>query len=252
MRPAPCRASRNSATGSPRSRRRRRSPRPCRWWRRPSCAVPRRPPWRRGPSPSAWSRCSPIRRRGVRPVAGARAAGRHRLAADAICCSSAPPSAACAAPSTPRSCAWRASVRWRWRRDGKDGQDPSASAARARPAAPRVRAADRRDRRAARVRTLGFDDAETIARKSSSCSRPASSTSHAVLLPLQVGDHADPTAQQIIPADAAGGATAARRGRSTSTSPTRTRSSPTCCRATSPSRSSARCWRMPPPSRARA
>ena len=39
--------SRNSATGSPRSRRRRRSPAPSRWSRRRSCAVRRRPPRRR-------------------------------------------------------------------------------------------------------------------------------------------------------------------------------------------------------------
>ena len=58
-----------------------------------------------------------------------------------------------------------------------------------------------------------------------------------------------PTARQVIPAtfEAATGAC----GRSTSTSPARRRSSPTCCRAAWRPRSSRRCWRTAPPSRAR-
>jgi F-type H+-transporting ATPase subunit alpha len=54
-----CQASRNCATVSPRSRRRRRSPRPCRWSRRRSCVVRRRPPRRRVPIRSAWVPCLP-------------------------------------------------------------------------------------------------------------------------------------------------------------------------------------------------
>ena len=58
-----------------------------------------------------------------------------------------------------------------------------------------------------------------------------------------------PTARQLIPAVFEAGGRAAR---STSTSPTRRRSSPTCCRAASPPRSSPACSRTAPPSRARA
>ena len=39
--------------------------------------------------------------------------GRHRQATRCICCWSAPASAACPAPSTPRSCGSPASARWR-------------------------------------------------------------------------------------------------------------------------------------------
>ena len=59
-----------------------------------------------------------------------------------------------------------------------------------------------------------------------------------------------PTARQLIPAVFEAGDGGA--GAHTSTSPTRRRSSPTCCRAASPPRSSPRCSRTPPPSRARA
>ena len=48
------------------------------------------------------------RRRQRRRRPGAAPAGRQRRRPDASACSSAPASAACAAPSTPRSCAWRA------------------------------------------------------------------------------------------------------------------------------------------------
>ena len=63
-----------------------------------------------------------------------------------------------------------------------------------------------------------------------------------------------PTALQLIPAKLPPRARpqAAARQRPTSSSPTRTRSWPSCCRATSPARSTAGCWRTRPPSRARA
>jgi F-type H+-transporting ATPase subunit gamma len=49
--------------------------------------------------------------RAASPGPTRRAAGRHRQATRRICSSSAPRSAACAARSTPRSPAWRASTR---------------------------------------------------------------------------------------------------------------------------------------------
>ena len=62
-----------------------------------------------------------------------------------------------------------------------------------------------------------------------------------------------PTAQRIIPAEVPAGIAAPDRSaaRSTNTSPTRRRSWPSSCRATSPSRYSRRCWRTPPRSTAR-
>ena len=63
-----------------------------------------------------------------------------------------------------------------------------------------------------------------------------------------------PTAQQIIP-PVFDTRRQGRRGASavaTNTSRRKSRSSTTCCRATSPCRCSARCWRTPRPSRARA
>ena len=59
-----------------------------------------------------------------------------------------------------------------------------------------------------------------------------------------------PTAQQLIPAIF--DEEPAPPSPSTSTSPTRRRSSPSCCRAASPPTSSPRCSRTAPPSRARA
>ena len=57
-----------------------------------------------------------------------------------------------------------------------------------------------------------------------------------------------PTAQQLIPAPVEAEHADAMRRRSTNTSPTKARSSPRCCRATSRCRSSARCWRTRPAS----
>ena len=73
---------------------------------------------------------------------------------------------------------------------------------------------------------------------------------HAVLLALQVGDRADPdrAADHSAGVRGRGGRTAAPP---TNTSRTRTKSSPSSCRATSRCRFSARCWRMPPRSTAR-
>ena len=79
---------------------------------------------------------------------------------------------------------------------------------------------------------------------------------HAVLLALPLGDQPDPDGA----ADHPGHASPAERprpktalaARSTNTSPTRPRSSPSFCRSTSPRRSSRRCSRTRPPSRARA
>ena len=72
-------ASKTSATASPRSRRRGRSPRPCRWWPRRNCAAPRKRRSPRAPIRSAWPRCWPIL---PSAMAGQRrraaAAGRHR------------------------------------------------------------------------------------------------------------------------------------------------------------------------------
>ena len=75
------------------------------------------------------------------------------------------------------------------------------------------------------------------------------------LQPLQVGDDPDRHAPAAHSAAGARGRRPRRRprraARSTSSSRTRPRSWPTCCRATSPSRSSACCWRMPRASTAR-
>ena len=60
-----------------------------------------------------------------------------------------------------------------------------------------------------------------------------------------------PTAQQIIPPVFAESRAHGRRRTSTNTSPTRTRSWPNFCRATSPCRFSGRCWRTTPRSTAR-
>ncbi len=78
---------------------------------------------------------------------------------------------------------------------------------------------------------------------------------HALLLRVQVGDGAEAHRPAADPRQDA--ARRQRRGSRlrtppTSSSPTRTRSWPTCCRATSPPRSTAGCWRTPPRSRARA
>src|SRR5665647_261101 len=102
--------SRTCAFASPPPRRRRRSPRPCRWSRRPSCAVRR---WRRKlrvRSLSVWIAYWAI----SRPALPAAILRRVCLPAPAptrcICWWSAPPSAACAAPSIPQSCVWPVSA----------------------------------------------------------------------------------------------------------------------------------------------
>ncbi len=138
---------------------------------------------------------------------------------------------------------------------GQDGQDSSASAARASISLRRqfatqiIERVDLRAVQAARLRQRRRDRA----RGSSRCSRRASSTSprcssrdfKSVITQI-------PTAQQLIPARVPPRRRRKRAARSTNTSPTRTRSSPSSCRATSRRRSSARSWRTRPPSRARA
>ena len=104
-------ASRTCASASPPPRRRRRSPRPCRWSRRRSCAARRPRPRPRAPLPSAWRRCSATSPSTVADIGSAPQAARPAPARTrCICWSSAPPSAACAARSTPRSCGSRASA----------------------------------------------------------------------------------------------------------------------------------------------
>jgi F-type H+-transporting ATPase subunit gamma len=209
-------------------------------------------PRRRAPMPSAWTRCSPTSRPRCRPRRraallagtgkrpGAPAGRLHRRARP------------CGA-STPRSRGSRASTcRARLMpRARRSRSSASASKGYGHPA-PRLRrqivervdcatcASSASPRRRGRPRRSGAVRGRRVRRL------------HAVLLPLQVGDQPDPTAQQLIPA---ADRRRRRRGReaavrSTSTSPTRRRSSPTCCRATSRCRSSARCSRTPPASRA--
>ena len=75
----------------------------------------------------------------------------------------------------------------------------------------------------------------------------------AVLCRVPVGDHPGPDRAAADPGRdrRAAPAAAPAAARSTNTSRTRKRSSPSCCRATCRSRSSARCSRTPRPSRAR-
>ena len=121
-------SSKTCATASPPPRRRRRSPRPCRWSRPRSCAARRRPPRRRVPMLPAWTRCwaiSPRRSAASTPRRGCCAAP---AATTCICFWSAPPSAACAARSTPRSCGSRASARTRsWPRARRSSSSASAA-----------------------------------------------------------------------------------------------------------------------------
>ena len=113
---------------------------------------------------------------------------------------------------------------------------------------------DHRLRRPARRPQLGFEHADADRPEDPGALRGGRVRRRdAVLLAVQVGDLADPDGAADHPgARSSRTAAAAPPTRSTNTSPTRARSSPTCCRATSPSRSSGRCSRTPPPSRARA
>ena len=133
---------------------------------------------------------------------------------------------------------------------GQDGQDHLRRQEGLRHPAPRLRTLiiERVDLR--EVKTLGFANADAIAQKVIQlfddgefdvCTLFYSQFKSVI---AQI-----PTAQQLIPAGAL-----RRRPRrrtaaapSTNTSRSRARSSPTCCRATSPCRSSARCSRTPPP-----
>ena len=146
-----------------------------------------------------------------------------------ICWSSAPASAASAAASTPRSCAWRAIAPTRSRREGKtvkilcvgkkgfdqlrrthekaiiEHDRPARACARS-PSRPPSRSPRRdRDVRDGRVRRL-----------------------HVVLRALQVGDLADPDRAAAHSAGARRRRT--NRRRPTTTSPTRAKSCRSCCR----------------------
>ena len=103
-------ASRTCACASPPPRRRRRSPKRCRWWRPPSCGVRRRPPRPRVPMPSAWAGCSAASPPRSATSARRRGCSWEPAASKCICSWSAPPSAACAARSTRRSCGSRANA----------------------------------------------------------------------------------------------------------------------------------------------
>ena len=102
--------SKTCATASPRPRRRRRSPRPCRWSRHRSCAARRPRPKRRVLMPATWTRCSAISRHRSPASTPRRGCCAAPAATRDICCWSAPPNAACAVRSTPRSCGWPASA----------------------------------------------------------------------------------------------------------------------------------------------
>ncbi len=136
------------------------------------------------------------------------------------------------------------------RRRGQDRQDPHrrqegprAAAPRPRPRAGRAcrsrRGQARRLLRRVRDRAGGADPLR----------RRRVRRLHAVLQPLPVGDQPDPDRAPADPGRRS--SRARRRGRSTNTSPTRRRSSPTCCRAASRRRCSPRCSRTAPPNRAR-
>ena len=100
------------------------------------------------------------------------------------------------------------------------------------------------------VRTLAFENAEEIGEQIVRLyERGHVRRLHAVLLAVQIGDHADPDR----PADHSAGVRGTPRRTAappTSTSRRKRKSSPSCCRATSRCRFSARCWRMPPRSTA--
>ena len=102
------------------------------------------------------------------------------------------------------------------------------------------------------VRSSASTNAEAIGEQDRAALRArARSTSHAVLLALQVGDRADPDRAADHPAGVRRRGRQRPAARSTNTSRTRTRSSPSSCRATSRCRFSARSWRTPPRSTAR-
>ena len=245
--------SKTCACASPPPRRRRRSPRPCRWSRPRSCGARRWPPRRRVPMRSAWARCwatsrprSPGSTSAPALLRGTGSDQTHLLlvctAERGLC---GPFNSAIVRLARERANALIA--------EGKDGQVLLRRPQGLRADSPQLREADHRASRTARVRTITFEHAEAIARKDRQALRGGRVRRlHAVLLALQVGDRADPTAQQIIPpvfetAEAEDGAAA----RPTSTSPRKRKFSPSSCRATSRCRFSARSWRTPHRSTAR-
>ena len=169
------------------------------------------------------------------PGRRAAAARRHRHGPDAISSSSAPPSAASAAASTPRSRGSPATMPTGSCAEGKEvkilcvgkkGRD-----ALRRLFAKQILEVRRPPRgQAARLRRRRRDRP----RRCWSCSTKASSTSRTLFYAeFQSVITQIPTAQQLIPArDRRTAPTAPAAARSTSTSRTRRRSSPTCCRAT--------------------
>ncbi len=228
-------ASRTCAFASPRPRRRRRSPRPCRWWRPPSCAARRRRRRRAPYSPSAWST---VLGNIASAVAGSDSAprllagtGSDKVHLLVVCTAE---RGLCGAFNS-SIVVWRASTPTRCWREGKEIKIFCVGQQGLRAAPPQVRQADHRSRRAARaVKQLGFGHAADGRRQDRrSCSTTASSTSARCSFALQVGDLADPDRAADDPAGVrTGGAERRRCRRSTNTSRTRTKSSPTCCRAT--------------------
>ena len=102
------------------------------------------------------------------------------------------------------------------------------------------------------VRTIGFEHAETIGERIMRLYEQGEFDVATLFFSRFKSVIAQiPTAQQIIPPVFAETTPATTAARSTSTSRTRTKSSPSCCRATSRCRCSARCWRTPPRSTAR-
>ena len=248
-------ASRTCASASPRPRRRRRSPRPCRWSRRRSCAARRRRPKPRVPIAermeqgaaassrprSAGSDSAPKLLAGTgsdqvhllvvctaeRGLCGAFNSSIVRLArerANALIAEG---------KAVKILCVGRKGYDQLRRQYGKQIVEMHRAA--------RRQAARLRARRQIAEKILGAVRAT------------ASSTSHAVLLALQVGDRADPDRAADHSAGVRGPAKPKRRRPpSTNTSRTKTKFSPSCCRAISRCRCSARCWKTPRPSRARA
>ena len=194
------------------------------------------------------------RRRRRRHRVGARRCSPAPARTRCICWSSAPPSAACAAPSTRRSSRLARERANALMAQGKTVKILCVGRKGCDQLRREYRAADHRADRAARR------DARWAS------STPTRSASKIIAL-FEAGEfdvatlffsrfksviaRSRPRSRSSRPSVPEARRPTARRRRSTSTSRTRTRSSPSCCRATSRCRSSARCWRTPRPSRAR-
>ena len=191
-----------------------------------------------------------------RPATGAARCSAAPAATTSICLSSAPPSAACAAPSTPSIARLAREHADRLMRARQDGQDSSASARRATTMLRRqLRPPDHRARRSARRAQLGFEQcrADRPSRIIALFEDGRVRRLHALLRAIQIGDRADADGAAAHPGAGRGGGRSAPTAAApiTKTSRTRRKSSPTSCRAISRCRSSGRCSRMPRPNRAR-